>query len=205
MSANPIYHLKDAYFFEVPKSLWRYDWKSLSEVPSFLTDGHPDVTDVNEFNRALDGKVLIPQPFGELHSLYVPKSGFAISKYMILELVVAAVMVLIFTRVAKQLSSGDPPKGRFANLFEAFLVFLRDNVARPAIDDPPGHGHEDDHALPAHRGDSFVPMLWTLFFFVLGCNLLGMVPWAGSPTASFSVTLALAAVTFLTGLSLIHI
>ena len=145
MSANPIYHLKDAYFFEVPKSLWRYDWKSLSEVPSFLTDGHPDVTDVNEFNRALDGKVLIPQPFGELHSLYVPKSGFAISKYMILELVVAAVMVLIFTRVAKQLSSGDPPKGRFANLFEAFLVFLRDNVARPAIDDPPGHGHDDDH------------------------------------------------------------
>ena len=65
MSANPIYHLKDAYFFEVPKSLWRYEWKSLSEVPSFLTDGHPDVTDVNEFNRALDGKVLIPQPFGD--------------------------------------------------------------------------------------------------------------------------------------------
>jgi F-type H+-transporting ATPase subunit a len=109
MSANPIYHLKDAYFFEVPKSLWRYDWKSLSEVPSFLTDGHPAVTDVNEFNRALDGKVLIPQPFAELHSLYAPKSGFAISKYMILELVVAAVMVLIFTRVAKQLSSGEAP------------------------------------------------------------------------------------------------
>jgi F-type H+-transporting ATPase subunit a len=33
---------------------------------------------------------------------------------------------------------------------------------------------------------------------VLGCNLLGMVPWAGSPTASFSVTLALAGVTLLT-------
>ena len=78
MSANPIYHLKDAYFFEVPKSLWRYDWKSLSEVPSFLTDAHPDITDVNEFNRALDGKVLIPQPFAELHSLYAPKSGFAV-------------------------------------------------------------------------------------------------------------------------------
>ena len=200
MSANPIYHLKDAYFFEVPKSMWRYDWKSLSEVPSFLTDGHPDVTDVNEFNRALDGKVLIPQPFAELHSLYAPKSGFAISKYMILELVVAAVMVLIFTRVAKQLSSGEAPKGRFANLFEAFLVFIRDNVARPAIDDPPDHGHDDKNSVPVHRGDSFVPMLWTLFFFVLGCNLLGMVPWAGSPTASFSVTLALAAATFLTGL-----
>lgn len=112
----------------------------------------------------LDGKVLIPQPFAELHSLYAPKSGFAISKYMILELVVAAVMVLIFTRVAKQLSSGEAPKGRFANLFEAFLVFIRDNVARPAIDDPPGHGHDDENSVPVHRGDTFVPMLWTLFF-----------------------------------------
>jgi F-type H+-transporting ATPase subunit a len=34
--------------------------------------------------------------------------------------------------------------------------------------------------------------------FVLGCNLLGMLPWLGAPTASFSVTLALAAVTFAT-------
>jgi F-type H+-transporting ATPase subunit a len=53
-------------------------------------------------------------------------------------------------------------------------------------------------AVVHHDGDRFVPLLLTLFFFVLGCNLLGMVPWAGSPTASFSVTLALAAVTFLT-------
>jgi F-type H+-transporting ATPase subunit a len=52
--------------------------------------------------------------------------------------------------------------------------------------------------VAAHEGDRFVPLLLTLFFFVLGCNLLGMVPWAGSPTASFSVTLALAGVTFAT-------
>jgi F-type H+-transporting ATPase subunit a len=39
-----------------------------------------------------------------------------------------------------------------------------------------------------------------MFFFILTCNLLGLVPWAGSPTASFGVTLSLASVTFLTGL-----
>jgi F-type H+-transporting ATPase subunit a len=54
------------------------------------------------------------------------------------------------------------------------------------------------HAAVVHTGDRFVPLLWTLFFFVLGCNLMGMVPWAGSPTASFSVTLALAGVTLAT-------
>ena len=69
-------------------------------------------------------------------------------------------MVLIFTRVAKQLSSGAAPKGRFANLFEAFLVFIRDNVARPAIDDPPGHGHDDG---PRSTGTSWGQHLFPCF------------------------------------------
>jgi F-type H+-transporting ATPase subunit a len=214
MSANPIYHLKDCYFFEVPKALWRQGWKTLDEVPAFLRNGSPDITDVAAFNDALDGKILIPQPFGELQSLYAVKSGFAISKYMILELVVAALMFLIFTWVASRLRTGAAPKGPMLNLFESMLVFIRDNIARPAIDDH-GHDHADDHdhdhghaqshgaaghahAAAVHTGDRFVPLLWTLFFFVLGCNLMGMVPWAGSPTASFSVTLALAGVTLAT-------
>jgi F-type H+-transporting ATPase subunit a len=212
---NPIYHLKDCYFFEVPKALWRQNWRTLDDVPQFLRDGRPDITDVAEFNAAMDGKILIPQPFARLDSLYATKSGFGISKYMILELVVAAVMVLLFTRLAAKLRSGAPPRGRLTNMLEAMVLFVRDQIARPAIDshdhhedhtDDHGHGHEPHGhgaaalaaAHPAHDGDRFVPLLLTLFFFVLGCNLLGMVPWAGSPTASFSVTLALAGVTLLT-------
>jgi F-type H+-transporting ATPase subunit a len=135
--------------------------------------------------------------------------------------------MLVFTRLAKRLQSGEPAKGAVANLFEAMILFVRDQIARPAIDshdhghdDHGDHGHADghgghheEHGSPAlagaggpavsvhrevHDGDRFVPLLLTLFFFVLGCNLLGMVPWAGSPTASFSVTLALAGVTMLT-------
>jgi F-type H+-transporting ATPase subunit a len=119
-------------------------------------------------------------------------------------------MFWTFTRLAARLRTGEPARGRFANLFEAMILFVRDQIARPAIDshdhadhdEHDGHGHgTPGHAHAAvhkHDGDTFVPLLLTLFFFVLGCNLLGMVPWAGSPTASFSVTLALAGVTFLT-------
>jgi F-type H+-transporting ATPase subunit a len=214
---NPIYHLKDAYYFEVPKPLWRQGWKSLDDVPTFLRrpfegDGGTMPT-VAEFNAAMDGKVLIPQPFGELDSLYEKKSGFCISKYMILEVVLAVILLFVFKRLASRLQSGKPPRGALANLFEAFIVYIRDNIARPAIDSHDHHGHDDhgghgDHhghvaghghaaaAVVVHEGDRFVPLLLTLFFFVLGCNLFGMLPWAGSPTASFSVTLALAAVTF---------
>ena len=213
---NPIYHLKDAYYFEVPKPLWRQNWQTLDDVPEFLKAPFDaaHMPSVEQFNAALDGKILIPQPFAELGSLYHVKSGFGISKYMILEVVVALVLLAVFTRLAGRLRSGAAPRGRFANLFEAFVLFVRDQIARPAID---SHDHDHDHAadhghapavhgghaaalaVPAvHEGDRFVPLLLTLFFFVLGCNLLGMVPWAGSPTASFSVTLALAGVTFAT-------
>ncbi|MGB8852845.1 MAG: F0F1 ATP synthase subunit A [Pirellulales bacterium] len=216
MSAhNPIYHLKDAYYFEVPKALWRQTWQTLDDVPQFLRDGRPDITDVAEFKAAMDGKILIPQPFGTLDSLYEKKSGFCISKYMILEVALALFLLFVFTRLAGRLRRGSPPKGRIANLFEAIILFVRDQIARPAIDSH-DHDHDHDHAdahgghAPApghavahaarehHDGDRFVPLLLTLFFFVLGCNLLGMVPWAGSPTASFSVTLALAGVTLAT-------
>ena len=209
---NPIYHLKDCYFFEVPKAMWRHGWQTLDDVPQFLRDGHPEVTDVAVFKEALDGKILIPQPFAELESLYAVKSGFGISKYMILEVVLAAFLLLLFSRLAAKLRTGEPAKGRLANLLEAMILFVRDQIARPAIDSHDHHGHDDahghdaghGHAAPAHAvlekhdGDRFVPLLLTLFFFVLGCNLLGMVPWAGSPTAAFAVTLSLAGVTLLT-------
>ena len=51
-------------------------------------------------------------------------------------------------------------------------------------------------AIGQHDADRFLPFLWTMFFFILFCNLLGMVPWAGSPTGSLSVTAALAVITF---------
>jgi len=214
---DPIYHLKDCYFFEVPKALWRQGWTEMEQVPQWLRDAHPEAT-LEQFNRAMDGKILIPQPFGTLENLFSMKSGFGISKFMILEVALAAVLLFLFTRLARQLASGEPPKGRFANLFETFIVFIRDQVARPAIDSHDDHGHDEHHAegdhghgpqvqgghagalalTAAHEGDRFVPLLLTIFFFVLGCNLLGMLPWAGSPTASFSVTLALAGVTFAT-------
>jgi len=232
---NPIYHLKDAYFFEVPKALWPRSWQTLEDVPAFLRApyerDHLPMPSVAEFNDAMAGKILIPQPFGTLDSLYEKKSGFCVSKYMLLELLLAGILLVIFTRLARRLKDGAPARGAFTNLFEAMILFVRDQIARPAIDSHghDDHGHDDhdhaDHGHPAadhpdhagghaalagaggpavslhrevHDGDRFVPLLLTLFFFVLGCNLLGMVPWAGSPTASFSVTLTLAAITMLT-------
>jgi F-type H+-transporting ATPase subunit a len=181
--ASAILHIKDGYFFEVPKALWRQDYQSLEDVPKFLRDAHPEAT-VQDFKRAMDGKILIPQPFGELKNLYETKSGFGVSKFMLLELVVALVLVAVFVTVGRRISSGDPPRGKLWNLVEGILLFVRDQIARPAMGE--------------HDADKFVPLLWTLFLFIMGCNLLGMIPWMGTPTGAFGTTLALAAVVLLT-------
>ncbi|MGL6194346.1 MAG: F0F1 ATP synthase subunit A [Thermoguttaceae bacterium] len=108
--------------------------------------------------------------------------GFQITKYMVLEVAVAILMVAIFVPLAIRLKSGKPPKGRFWNLIEVFLLYLRDQVIRPSIG--------------KHDADRFVPFLWTLFFFILFCNLFGMLPWCGSPTGSLAVTTVMALSTF---------
>ncbi|RIK77706.1 MAG: ATP synthase F0 subunit A [Planctomycetota bacterium] len=185
--ASPILHIKDSYYFEVPAFMWRHNYTSRDEVPEFLREAHPHATP-EEFNKALDGKILIPQlPGVKLKNLYQSDDWRAVSKFMVLELVAAAILAFVFIRLAGMIRTGERPKGKFWNLFESMLLFIRDEVARPAIG--------------KHDADKFLPLLWTLFFFVLACNLLGLVPWAGSPTAAFGVTFALAVVTLMTGMA----
>jgi F-type H+-transporting ATPase subunit a len=63
-----------------------------------------------------------------------------------------------------------------------------------------GHGapaHAGGSALAAvgHPADEYLPFIWSVFFFILFCNLLGAVPWLGSPTGHIAVTGVLAACT----------
>jgi F-type H+-transporting ATPase subunit a len=114
--------------------------------------------------------------------LEVHLPGF-ITKFMMLELLAALLILAIYIPLAKRARTGTPVHGPFMNAFEALLTFIRDQVARPSIGE--------------HDADRYVPFLWTIFLFVLFCNLLGMVPFLGSPTASLSVTGALAFCSFL--------
>jgi F-type H+-transporting ATPase subunit a len=123
-------------------------------------------------------------PFGktiELPAIY----GHQITKFMFLELVAAILIVLIFVPLARKLANGNPPKGRFWNMFEAMILFIRNQVVRPAIG--------------RHDANRFLPLILSLFFFILFCNLLGLIPSLGSPTASINVTAPLAVVVFATG------
>jgi len=72
--------------------------------------------------------------------------------------------------------------GKRHNMIEAMVLFIRDQVVVPNI----GHG-----------GERYAPFVCTLFFFIMFANLLGILPYFGSATASISVTAALAVITFM--------
>jgi F-type H+-transporting ATPase subunit a len=116
----------------------------------------------------------IPQPPAWMH--------FHLTRFMLVELAVAIAMILVFVPMARRLRSGEAPRGWVANFFEALLLFIRDEVARPSIGE--------------HHADRFLPFLWTLFFFVLFGNFMGMIPWIGAPNSALGATSALAAITF---------
>ena len=107
---------------------------------------------------------------------------FQITRFMAMELVAAALMCLILIPLARHVARRPVTRGRLLNAFEAMVLFIRDNVARPTIGD--------------HGADDFLPYLWTVFFFVLFNNLLGMIPGGASATGNINVTLVLAIMTF---------
>ena len=72
--------------------------------------------------------------------------------------------------------------GKRHNMIEAMVLFIRNEVVMPNI----GHG-----------GEKYAPFIVTLFFFIMFANLLGIIPYGASATASISVTAALAVIVFL--------
>jgi F-type H+-transporting ATPase subunit a len=77
------------------------------------------------------------------------------------------------------------PRGFLRNSFESILLFIRDELVRPAFG---GHG------------DGFVPFFATCFFFILTSNLLGILPIpfiGGTATSNLDVTGALAGIVIL--------
>ncbi len=143
---------------------------------------------IAEYNESLDGKWLISQPFGTPRNAYEAESGFCISRYMIIEIVVAILLLVIFGWLARRLATGESPKGKAWNLLEGMTQGVRSQIVVPAMGE--------------HDADRFMPFFYTLFYFILGCNLMGMLPFVGAPTAAFGTTLALAVVVFVLGMTL---
>ena len=120
------------------------------------------------------------------------------SDHISMILVAGVLLMLVFPLSVRRKKGGNEidrlvPQG-FNNFLEVICQYLRENVARPIL---------EEHT------DRFIKYIWTVFFFVLTLNLLGMLPiaaitpWAfgvhigGTATANIWVAGTLALITLL--------
>ncbi|MDB5173019.1 MAG: atpB [Phycisphaerales bacterium] len=82
-----------------------------------------------------------------------------ITNHMLMSLIAGLLMLAIFPWLFGK-ANPEAPTG-LRNFFESILEFLRLEVFRPAL---------KEHT------DRFVPFLWTVFFFILFSNLIGLLP-----------------------------
>ena len=100
---------------------------------------------------------------------------------MLAALLVFLTMWIAGRKLERQRAGEKAPKG-FANAVESLVLWVRNDVAIANI---------------GHDGKQFAPYIMALFFFLLYCNLLGLVPWGASPTGNIAVTGAMAVLSLL--------
>lgn len=136
------------------------------------------------------------------------ESGFTI--HMASLFLAAIVTLTILWYSARRISVGDESlgtdryltKGRIPQLIEVITLYMRDSVIKPVL------GKDTNR---------FLPYLLSVFYFILTCNLLGMIPFAdiqimfgklamqretdwilfgGTATSNINITIGLAIVSF---------
>jgi F-type H+-transporting ATPase subunit a len=125
--------------------------------------------------------------FGPLGKLYLPHIqvfglDVSITRDIFMLWVAAGVLIIIGILAARGYKKSFIPKG-ISNIFEILIEFVREEIVKPAI----GKGYE-----------GYMPYMLTLFFFVLLCNLFGLIPMPNLvvATGNVMVTAALALISF---------
>lgn len=107
------------------------------------------------------------------------------TKNVVSMIFVCLLLFLLFTAVARAYKKreGKEPKG-LQSLMETFVVFIRDEVAIPFI---------------GHKWEKYFGLLASIFFFIVGLNLFGQIPFFGNAnvTGNLAVTAVLAIIAFL--------
>ncbi len=105
--------------------------------------------------------------------------GIGITQYAVW-MIVATIIVLVGLLIGVRRIKVSP-QGKFAGLIDWGYDAVRRNMGEGAI----GHGYK-----------KHMPFIATVFFFILVCNCIGLIPGVKTPTGSLSITWALSLVSF---------
>jgi F-type H+-transporting ATPase subunit a len=150
------------------------------DVMEHLANSH--VIEIPWFNGRYTREIELPR-FPPIH-LGPVEIDLSPTKHSVFALLAAVLVAVLFLTSARSISraqaQGRPPRG-LAGALEAMTLYLRQEYILPNV---------------GHHGEGYVPYLLTVFFFILTCNLLGLLPWGATPTGNIAVTGALALLAF---------
>ena len=106
-------------------------------------------------------------------------SGFGITQYMAYAILVWLIVLLVVVLVGRRLTL--VPNNKFVNMVEYGYQMVRNSIGEGTI----GHGYK-----------KHVPLLATLFFFILVSNFIGLIPGAKAATGSLQINWALSIIAF---------
>jgi len=140
-----------------------------------------------------------PQSHIERHAIFHSESLSWLNNHLLMSVVACSIGLLVLMFVARSMqprksegAKGYVTRSRLGGFFELILVYLRDETVKPLL-------HQ--------KTDKYIGFLWSIFFFVLFGNLLGMIPIGavsglfggsshigGTFTGNINFTLALAVI-----------
>lgn len=111
----------------------------------------------------------------------------SITKNTLTLFIVLIILSVVFISIARKYRKypNNAPRG-LQSLLEVLIVFIRDDIVRPAIGDK--------------KYERYMPYLLTLFFFIFFGNLLGLIPifpGGANLTGNIAITMVLALFTFI--------
>ena len=168
----PIGHVGLPYMFFDNGSFHFYaNEEALKESGRYVADMRAEASPIGEKGAAVrnDGK-FTPVGF-----------DLSITSNLMFLLLGTFLTFLLVRAAASKAKKSLVPSG-IRNLVEVLIVFVRDDIIAPNIEEP--------------YGSQLMPYFLTVFFFLILVNLCGLLPWGHTATSSLEITAALAVCTF---------
>ncbi|NDP28110.1 MAG: F0F1 ATP synthase subunit A [Flavobacterium sp.] len=131
---------------------------------------------VEEIKTIKDGKEVVTEKELQPIDLSITKGVFTI-------MIVALLMFLLFTSLAKSFAKNGGISAGAGRFFEPIVLYIRDEIAIPNI----GEKHYK----------KYMSYLLTIFFFVWFLNIFGLTPLGINVTGNIAITFGLAIITFI--------
>jgi F-type H+-transporting ATPase subunit a len=189
-------HISDSHSWPVlgnttlPLPVILYTDKGLETFSSHQLSPEEGVSTIyhgTNYNYKLDGEtVKVVDASGNVDEAATKKvMDFSITRNVACMFMAIAILLIVFLRVSASYKKrvGKAPKG-LQSFMEPLILFVRDDIAQPNI---------------GVKYARFMPLLLTIFFFILLNNLLGMVPFfpgGYNLTGNIAVTAVLSVIIF---------